>query len=111
MVLTCNCGAKVRVPDEGTAAQYRCPKCRQSIAVPVTAGASSSIHSSPIVDATVLGTCPICQTSIRSDEAGKTCPSCGQLHHAECWNEVGGCAIYGCKSAPAVAKPAPEGPA
>jgi hypothetical protein len=29
-----------------------------------------------------------------------TCPECQQVHHHECWVEVGGCGTYGCKHAP-----------
>jgi hypothetical protein len=52
-------------------------------------------------------TCPICQTTIDAGEAATACPSCQQPHHTECWNEIGGCAVYGCEAAPKVNK-APE---
>ena len=32
------------------------------------------------------------------------CPACSQLHHSECWSEVGGCSTYGCAPAPALEK-------
>lgn len=32
------------------------------------------------------------------------CPECRQTHHAECWNEVGGCGTFGCSQAPALDK-------
>lgn len=53
-----------------------------------------------------LGTiCPICQSPIAADEACLSCPDCDQIHHEECWQEIGGCGTYGCKQAPAVVKP------
>ncbi|HUS58817.1 MAG TPA: hypothetical protein VM141_09210, partial [Planctomycetota bacterium] len=32
------------------------------------------------------------------------CPACRAPYHRECWNEVGGCAIYGCRLMPAARK-------
>ncbi len=34
-----------------------------------------------------------------------TCPDCDQVHHHDCWAEVGGCATYGCPQAPVLEKP------
>jgi hypothetical protein len=55
--------------------------------------------------------CPTCQTLIAANEPAVLCPTCSTPHHQECWDEVGGCAIYGCASAPEVIKPAEAGPA
>jgi hypothetical protein len=49
-------------------------------------------------------TCPLCQSSIQAEEFVVTCPKCDQLHHRECWSEVGGCGTYGCEQAPAAPK-------
>src|SRR5581483_3619490 len=38
------------------------------------------------------------------------CPECQQLHHRECWAEVGGCSTYGCPQAPALSKPDEQQP-
>ena len=35
------------------------------------------------------------------------CPLCEQVHHRECWTDVGGCATYGCENAPKGEKAAP----
>jgi predicted RNA-binding Zn-ribbon protein involved in translation (DUF1610 family) len=108
-VMTCQCGARVRVPDDSAAA-FRCPKCRSLLATPVGAGAAVS----PLDDggysdvggggAGTGAVCPICQTPIAAHEASLKCPECGESHHRECWDEIGGCAIYGCKAAPQVEK-------
>jgi hypothetical protein len=45
-------------------------------------------------------TCGICQTAVRSGEVVGGCPSCDALFHVECWDENGGCAVYGCALAP-----------
>ena len=48
--------------------------------------------------------CAICQTSISSDEAVKTCEKCKSQFHVECWDENGGCATYGCELSPKTMK-------
>jgi hypothetical protein len=48
--------------------------------------------------------CPICQTGISADEELAACPACDQVHHQECWTEIGGCGTYGCERAPTVDK-------
>jgi predicted RNA-binding Zn-ribbon protein involved in translation (DUF1610 family) len=112
-ILTCQCGAKVRVP-EGASGSFRCPRCQVAIVatavVPaMTQGAVAGAdqirtvgQSSAAADGSA--SCPTCQTPIAAHEAAVSCPTCGQPHHQECWDEVGGCAIYGCKSAPETAK-------
>lgn len=53
------------------------------------------------------GRCGICQTAFAPGESVGPCPSCGATFHPECWDENGGCAVYGCALAPAaVAAPA-----
>src|SRR5262249_39777463 len=52
------------------------------------------------------GICAICQSPTSPGEAVLVCPSCDQVHHRECWNEVGGCATYGCENAPTTEKSA-----
>jgi TM2 domain-containing membrane protein YozV len=45
--------------------------------------------------------CPYCRTQI--DEAECTpafCGGCGTPHHKECYEENGGCTLFGCKCAP-----------
>ena len=37
--------------------------------------------------------CQICQSAIGPDEPCVACPQCEQVHHRECWSEIGGCAI------------------
>ncbi|HPZ07964.1 MAG TPA: RING finger protein [Candidatus Eremiobacteraeota bacterium] len=47
-----------------------------------------------------VSSCHICFNSIEKGEEVTTCPSCKSTFHRECWNEYGGCSIYGCKNAP-----------
>lgn len=45
-------------------------------------------------------TCPYCRTPLEAEESSKTCEGCGTPHHAECYEENGGCTLFGCKFAP-----------
>ena len=46
--------------------------------------------------------CGYCQGVLGDGEERIDCPSCHTSFHAECWQENGGCATYGCTQAPAV---------
>ena len=46
--------------------------------------------------------CPYCRGAIdASVEEPKVCPGCGTPHHADCFEENGGCTVFGCSAAPA----------
>src|SRR5262245_28514807 len=123
-VHTCSCGAKIKLPDRTEGVTLRCPHCKVEIEVirpasalfePVPA-AAPPVAPRPVPVPAPAGataeTCPICQTAIAADEEALRCPRCEQVHHAECWREVGGCSTYGCEEAPAAEKeaPSPHGP-
>lgn len=44
--------------------------------------------------------CSYCQSPLADGETQTPCPDCGASHHAECWQENGGCSVYGCKQTP-----------
>jgi len=45
--------------------------------------------------------CPYCRTEIvESEGAAAFCGGCGTPHHRECYEENGGCTLFGCKCAP-----------
>lgn len=48
--------------------------------------------------------CPVCQSPFAEGEAVTACPGCGARHHGECWQEVGGCGVYGCSHVPPTEK-------
>jgi hypothetical protein len=60
-------------------------------------------------DALVGRVCSICQSTVQPGEAACLCPECRSPYHRECWDEVGGCATYGCRLMPQAAKPAEPG--
>lgn len=45
-------------------------------------------------------TCPYCQFPLKPGDDLRVCGQCGMPHHADCWNENGGCTTYGCPEAP-----------
>ncbi|MFQ6096848.1 MAG: RING finger protein [Armatimonadota bacterium] len=51
-------------------------------------------------DALLGKTCPYCQTKMQVGESALACPRCGMPHHLECWQENGGCTVYGCELEP-----------
>lgn len=44
------------------------------------------------------GACPVCGTAVV--ESPGQCKRCGTPHHAECWDYLGGCAVYACAARP-----------
>ncbi len=45
-------------------------------------------------------TCAICQSPLQADEESVACAGCNAPYHAGCWQENGGCAVYGCSEVP-----------
>jgi Prokaryotic RING finger family 1 len=41
--------------------------------------------------------CPYCRTEV---DNSVRCPICTTPHHPECWEENGGCTVFGCSEAP-----------
>lgn len=54
-----------------------------------------------------MARCSICQTLIAEHDEIAQCTECEGVYHRSCWNELGGCATYGCSLAPAAQKTAP----
>ncbi|MBL9161781.1 MAG: hypothetical protein JNL18_03460 [Planctomycetaceae bacterium] len=106
-VITCDCGAKVRLPAESASRAFRCPQCKTPLALTV----DSLVLATTSVSAGHASTCPICQSPIAAGEPCVTCPGCDLIHHRECWAEIGGCGTFGCKQAPAVDKSEQSAPA
>lgn len=42
--------------------------------------------------------CPYCRAPLGEDSTN--CPVCGTPHHADCFEENGGCTVFGCSAAP-----------
>jgi Uncharacterised protein family UPF0547 len=99
-IVTCTCGAKVRLPAAPSAQGLRCPKCKAALP---TTDVAEGLRTTPVGAGDAV-LCPICQTPTAGAAAQLTCPGCQQVYHRECWEEIGGCGTYGCSEAPAVDK-------
>lgn len=51
--------------------------------------------------------CPVCAAALLQGEAVQRCPRCDTPAHRDCWEYVGGCAIFGCTAESAVARVTP----
>lgn len=101
LIVNCDCGVAVRVPPERLGKQFACPQCQRGIALTVD-GVRLPIQQLAAGETGTL--CQICQTRIQPGEEYVGCPECKQVHHGECWAEVGGCGTYGCRQAPLIDK-------
>lgn len=41
--------------------------------------------------------CPYCRFPLKAEAGAAECPECHAVHHADCFDENGGCAIAGCR--------------
>ncbi len=116
---TCpHCSQTLEAPEEASGSKFACPSCNQQIEVPMPAHSApgaiqgddqaterSSLSPSPLESPPIIPAgqvCAICLSPITDSDAKTSCPTCSAEYHAECWNENGGCAVYGCSQAPAV---------
>lgn len=101
---------------EADAGQSFCRHCGGSLETdvrePPEAGSPpSGAHAS----AEMTGrSCPYCRFPLKQGAPITECTTCHTVHHAECWEENGGCSITGCTGGPTLATqvhaPAPPVP-
>lgn len=70
------------------------PAASTALAAASAAGETAPTENSP--------RCAICLSPIKSAESKSACPACRAEYHADCWQENGGCAVYGCAQVPTV---------
>jgi hypothetical protein len=82
-----------------------CPQCGQPMQTdgqPSAASAcpacSSRSSLAPANERSAL--CAICQSPFGPADERTDCPGCSAPYHADCWQENGGCAVYGCSQVP-----------
>lgn len=114
MRFNCVCGQAINVPDDAAGKRGLCPACKKVLTVPQPGQeVQDAAVPAPSVAASAGATgqtCTICQTTIESGEPTHECAECHLHYHAACWQENGGCATYGCPSAPKTVKPAEPTP-
>ena len=42
--------------------------------------------------------CPYCRGEFTTKDDTVSCRECNTRHHKECWEEVGRCSVFGCRS-------------
>jgi len=94
----CKCGISLNVNDNLAGKRARCASCGESIIIPQVTQSIELVPASIAEDNAYC--CPICQCNINHTEKITICPQCKTGYHADCWNEIGGCAIYGCPQTP-----------
>jgi predicted RNA-binding Zn-ribbon protein involved in translation (DUF1610 family) len=91
-----HCATHLDIPEDAAGSSMRCPNCGVEIQVPAVPAAAGS--------AATETKCGICLSPILSTEARQVCPACGAEYHSDCWQENGGCAVYGCSQVPTIEK-------
>jgi hypothetical protein len=49
-----------------------------------------------VISSPAVTICTICGRTIADDQPTHTCAVCESRFHEECWDYIGGCAVYGC---------------
>jgi hypothetical protein len=91
-----DCGTRLEAPVELAGQSVACPACQKVIRAPRLEGGVAQ-SSASARDARL---CAICQTAFADSDSKVSCPGCNAEYHADCWEENGGCAIYGCSQVP-----------
>jgi hypothetical protein len=88
---TCpHCSQYFDFPETIRGSSLPCPVCGQTFEVPALAAPASG----PV--------CAICLSPLGPADMPVGCPACHAPYHTDCWQENGGCAVYGCSQAPTV---------
>ncbi len=87
--MVCVCGAPGWIPKHARGLSVQCKSCGKEL-------------SSLADEAEPAGQCAACHCEITAGEPSHACPSCAATMHTTCWQEVGGCATYGCDQVTAV---------
>jgi hypothetical protein len=112
---TCSCGRYFKVGDEYAGKRAKCPSCQQVLTIPAESEAAEApAEVSPGAPAEEAAgaparegssekkeVCPICRWPVEGGDAKTNCPDCNTEYHSECWEENGGCGVYGCTQVPA----------
>src|SRR5437867_6392692 len=94
-----HCQQHLDAPDEAAGLPVPCPACGAQVQIPLSSVPSATASVGSASRSTV---CAICQSPLGPIEAMTSCPACYAQYHSECWQENGGCAVYGCAQVPAV---------
>lgn len=111
IIYNCECGQRISAPASAGGKRAKCPKCGLVATVP--AGDASAADAAPASargplsagsDELVGQVCVVCRTPIAHGDTACSCSECRAAYHRECWDEIGGCATYGCELMPKAPK-------
>lgn len=98
------CGQRLEAPGEAAGQGLACSACQKEVLIPTLSAEPIPAKPAPAT-AAVAGqqpVCAICLSAIRAEESRAACPECHAEYHADCWQENGGCGVYGCSQVPAI---------
>lgn len=49
-----------------------------------------------VSDAETGVSCPYCRFPLKGGVVAMKCDACGAIHHQDCWDDGGGCSVFGC---------------
>jgi len=100
ITITCDCGASYHIDENYLGKSAKCKKCNRILKI------QSQEREVILTEDSVLNgaSCPICKSPFYHEEAITKCPDCNTAYHRECWEENGGCGIYGCSQVPITEK-------
>lgn len=84
-LVRCRCGHVGWAPAFVTGLSVRCRRCKRRITV-----------EDDVAPAAIVAVCAGCRDAVAPGQASHVCPSCGATMHASCYEELRGCATYGC---------------
>ena len=94
----CKCGLSLKAADNLAGKRAKCTGCGEIVVIPQPDQSPEPVNPPAAGDNTPH--CPICQSAISSSDNLTICPECQTRYHTDCWNEIGGCAVYGCSKTP-----------
>jgi hypothetical protein len=103
----CECGQAIAAAPTMAGKRAKCPKCGAVATVPSASAEEAQASQAALdaePDALVGRLCAVCQTTLAQGEAACICSACRAPYHRECWDEIGGCASYGCEHMPQAPK-------
>jgi hypothetical protein len=98
------CAQRLEAPGETVGQSLPCTACQKEVVIPVesTVLTQSSVTTTETAMAEQQAVCAICLSPVKAEESKTVCPACHAEYHADCWQENGGCGVYGCSQVPAV---------